>query len=344
MKNFFFFLLVVTSFAACNTTPEKKFIAIQGIDSTRKPGDNFFLYADGKWYDTAQIPATQAGVGTYMFMNYPQRLRLQQILDSVSQAKNQPGSIEQKVGDFYASGMDTVTINKRGDEPIRPLLARIDAVSDVPSLLKFVADEEKHGNTTIIGFSVEPDQKNSSMNIAQAYQTGIGLPDRDYYFNTDAATVVIQEAYKKYLATLFELTGSDADAAKKAADLVYSVDKQLAASHRTRVELRDVTANYNKIAVADLEKRQPLIGWRNFLNNIGAKTDSIDVGQPAYYDQLNKLLKSIPVSDWKIYLKANLISNYANVLSQPFVDAAFAYTKAISGQAVQKSRGEIMAN
>jgi putative endopeptidase len=344
MKNFFFFLLVVTSFAACNTTSEKKFIAIQGIDSTRKPGDNFFLYADGKWYDTAQIPATQAGVGTYMFMNYPQRLRLQQILDSVSQAKNQPGSIEQKVGDFYASGMDTVTINKRGDEPIRPLLARIDAVSDVPSLLKFVADEEKHGNTTIIGFSVEPDQKNSSMNIAQAYQTGIGLPDRDYYFNTDAATVAIQEAYKKYLATLFELTGSDAAAAKKAADLVYSVDKQLAASHRTRVELRDVTANYNKIAVADLEKRQPLIGWRNFLNNIGAKTDSIDVGQPAYYDQLNKLLKSIPVSDWKIYLKANLISNYANVLSQPFVDAAFAYTKAISGQAVQKSRGEIMAN
>jgi putative endopeptidase len=344
MKNFFFFLLVVTSFAACNTTSEKKFIAIQGIDSTRKPGDNFFLYADGKWYDTAQIPATQAGVGTYMFMNYPQRLRLQQILDSVSQAKNQPGSIEQKVGDFYASGMDTVTINKRGDEPIRPLLARIDAVSDVPSLLKFVADEEKHGNTTIIGFSVEPDQKNSSMNIAQSYQTGIGLPDRDYYFNTDAATVAIQEAYKKYLATLFELTGSDAAAAKKAADLVYSVDKQLAASHRTRVELRDVTANYNKIAVADLEKRQPLIGWRNFLNNIGAKTDSIDVGQPAYYDQLNKLLKSIPVSDWKIYLKANLISNYANVLSQPFVDAAFAYTKAISGQAVQKSRGEIMAN
>lgn len=344
MKNFFFFLLVVTSFAACNTTPEKKFIAIQGIDSTRKPGDNFFLYADGKWYDTAQIPATQAGVGTYMFMNYPQRLRLQQILDSVSQAKNQPGSIEQKVGDFYASGMDTVTINKRGDEPIRPLLARIDAVSDVPSLLKFVADEEKHGNTTIIGFSVEPDQKNSSMNIAQSYQTGIGLPDRDYYFNTDAATVAIQEAYKKYLATLFELTGSDAAAAKKAADLVYSVDKQLAASHRTKVELRDVTANYNKIAVADLEKRQPLIGWRNFLNNIGAKTDSIDVGQPAYYDQLNKLLKSIPVSDWKIYLKANLISNYANVLSQPFVDAAFAYTKAISGQAVQKSRGEIMAN
>lgn len=344
MKNFFFFLLVVTSFAACNTTSEKKFIAIQGIDSTRKPGDNFFLYADGKWYDTAQIPATQAGVGTYMFMNYPQRLRLQQILDSVSQAKNQPGSIEQKVGDFYASGMDTVTINKRGDEPIRPLLARIDAVSDVPSLLKFVADEEKHGNTTIIGFSVEPDQKNSSMNIAQAYQTGIGLPDRDYYFNTDAATVAIQEAYKKYLATLFELTGSDAAAAKKAADLVYSVDKQLAASHRTKVELRDVTANYNKIAVADLEKRQPLIGWRYFLNNIGAKTDSIDVGQPAYYDQLNKLLKSIPVSDWKIYLKANLISNYANVLSQPFVDAAFAYTKAISGQAVQKSRGEIMAN
>ena len=210
MKNFFFLFIAWLSLASCNTSSDKKFVAIQGIDSTLKPGDNFFLYADGKWYDTAQIPATQAGVGAYMFMNYPQRIRLQNILDSVSKANNVAGSIEQKVGDFYASGMDTATINERGYDPIKPLLARIDAISDVPSLMKFVADEEKVGDGSIMAFGVSPDDKNSSINIAQAYQTGIGLPDRDYYFKSDSSTVAIEEAYKKYLASLFELTGSNA--------------------------------------------------------------------------------------------------------------------------------------
>lgn len=344
MKNFFFFFLALLSLTACKTSTDKKFVDIQGIDSTLKPGDNFFLYVDGKWYDTARIPATQAGVGAYMFMNYPQRIRLQNILDSVSQAKNPEGSIEQKVGDFYASGMDTATINKRGYDPIKPVLNSIETISDVPSLMKFVADEEKVGNSSIMGFGVSPDDKNSSLNIAHAYQTGIGLPDRDYYFKSDPSTTGIQEAYKKYLASLFELTGSSAADAKKNADLVYDIDKQLAASHRTRIELRDVKANYNKMSVTDLEKRQPNIDWVKLLENLGAKTDSIDVGQPAYYDKLNALLKSIHVSDWKVYLKVNTISNYANVLSKPFVDAGFEYTKVISGQSVQKSRGEIMAS
>ncbi|HWC52814.1 MAG TPA: M13 family metallopeptidase [Chitinophagaceae bacterium] len=344
MKYFIIICIALLSLSACNTSTDKKFVDITGIDSSLKPGDNFFLYVNGKWYDTVQIPATQPGVGTYMFMNYPQRIRLQNILDSVSQAKNTEGSIEQKVGDFYASGMDTATINKRGYEPIKPIITSIEAISDVPSLMKFVADEEKVGNSSIMGFGVSPDDKNSSLNIAHAYQTGIGLPDRDYYFKSDPSTAGIQEAYKKYLASLFELTGSSAADAAKNADLVYNIDKQLAASHRTRIELRDVKANYNKMAVSDLEKRQPNIGWMKLLDNLGAKTDSIDVGQPAYYEKLNALLKSIPISDWKVYLKANTISNYANALSQPFVDAQFEYTKVISGQAVQKPRGEIMTS
>ncbi len=129
--------------AACTNTPEKNVTDIQGIDSSVKPGDNFFMYVNHKWYDTAQIPPSQAGVGAYMFMNYPQRLRLQGILDSVSKANNTAGSIEQKIGDFYASGMDTNTINQRGYDPIKPILARIDSISDVTSLMKFVADEAK---------------------------------------------------------------------------------------------------------------------------------------------------------------------------------------------------------
>jgi putative endopeptidase len=344
MKKLPFLFAALLFLGACKNATDEKFVDIQGIDSSKRPGDNFFRYVDGKWYDTAEIPATQAGVGAYMFMNYPQRIRLQNILDSVSKANNTAGSIEQKVGDFYASGMDTVTINKRGYDPIRPMLARIDSISDIPSLMKFAADEAKVYNVSIVSFGVGPDNKNSSLNIGHVSQSGIGLPERDYYFKTDPSTISIQAAYKTYLAKLFELTGSDTVLAKKDADLVYSIDKQLASSHRTNIELRDVNANYNKMAVADLARKQPNIGWTNLLDNLGAKTDSIDVSQPAYYDKLNTLLKSIPINDWKVYLKAYSISNYAEVLSKPFVDASFEFTKVLSGQAVQKSRGEIMAS
>jgi putative endopeptidase len=344
MKRSLIVFACLLMFAACKNTPVKNVTAIQGIDSSIKPGDNFFMYVNRKWYDTAQIPPSQAGVGAYMFMNYPQRLRLQGILDSVSRSKNATGTIEQKLGDFYASGMDTTAINQLGYSPIKPLLAGIDSISGLASLMKFVAREEKEENSSFIGFGVGPDNKNSNLNIAHAYQTGIGLPERDYYFKTDPSSAGIQQAYKTYLATLFKLTGSDTATATKDADIVYNIQKQLASSHKTNIELRDVKANYNKMAVADLAKRQPNIGWPALLNELGAKTDSIDVGQPAYYDKLNALLKFIPINDWKIYLRASSISNYANVLSKPFVDAAFEFNKVLSGQAVQKSRGEIMAN
>ncbi|MEO6328445.1 MAG: M13 family metallopeptidase [Ginsengibacter sp.] len=344
MKRPLFLFAVLLVLAACKTTPDKNVADIQGIDSSIKPGDNFFMYVNHTWYDSAQIPPSQAGVGAYMFMNYPQRLRLQSILDSVSGANNAAGSIEQKLGDFYASGMDTASINKRGYDPLKPVLTRIDSISDIASLMKFVTGEAKAYNTSMLAFSVAPDNKNSSIDIAHINQSGIGLPDRDYYFKTDPSGVGIQQAYKKYLATLFKLTGSDTATATKDAGIVYSIDKQFASSHRTNIELRDVNANYNKMAVADLAKRQPNIGWLNVLNYLGAKTDSIDVSQPAYFDKLNAVLRSISISDWKVYLKAYSINNYAGVLSKPFVDAAFELNKVLSGQAVQKTRGELMAS
>ena len=344
MKKWPFAIASLLFLGACNNAAEEKYTDIAGIDSAQKPGENFFRYVNGKWYDTAQIPASQAGVGAYMFMHYPQRMRLQGILDSLSKANSAAGSIEQKVGDFYASGMDTATINKRGYDPVKPTLSRIDSISDIRSLLKFVAGQAKLNDGSIISFGVGPDNKNSNLNIGHVSQSGIGLPERDYYFKTDASTTAIQDAYRKYLTKLFELTGGDSASAKKNADIVYNIDKQLALSHKTNIELRDVKANYNKIAVKDLVKKQPNIGWTELLDNLGAKTDSIDVSQPAYYDKLNMLLKSVPINDWKIYLKANSLGTYVNVLSQPFTDAAFEFTKVLSGQAVQKSRGEIMAS
>jgi len=213
MKQLVFFSLALLLAGACNrvSMPNTKRVVLTGIDASKKPGDDFFSYANGIWYDTARIPASQTGVGSYSFMNYPQRIRLQGILDSISASQNPAGSIEEKVGDFYASGMDTVAINKRGYEPIKPLLARIDAVTDVASLLKLVAEEQKVGDGSIIGFRVGPDNKQSTVNIAQLYQTGIGLPERDYYVKTDSSTLTIQKAYRKYLSRLFALTGADAE-------------------------------------------------------------------------------------------------------------------------------------
>jgi putative endopeptidase len=346
MHKLFYLSFVFAFFCACqNNTPnppERSFVDVSGIDSSIKPGDNFFRYVNGRWYDTVKIAGDQAGVGSYSFLNIPQKQLLQNILDSVSKTTNPPGSIDQKVGDFYASGMDTATINRRGYEPVRPILTRIDAISDAPSLMQFVAIELTTGNHSIIGLEIFADNKNSSINIAHANQTGIGLPDRDYYFKTDSPTLHIQAAYQQYISTLFELTGSDQTTAAKNAAIVYGIEKQIAESHKTNVELRDVDANYHKMPVTAINKTEPNLGWTALLAELGAKTDSIDIAQPAYYNRLNALLTSIPIANWKLYLKATTLENYATALSQPFTDAAFEFSRALSGQAVQRPRGQIM--
>lgn len=344
MKQLVYVTLVLLTAAACQrgTIPNTKRVVITGIDATKKPGNDFFTYANGIWNDTAQIPASQAGVGSYSFLNYPQRIRLQGILDSVSATPQPKGSLEQKVGDFYASGMDTTAINKRGYDPIRPLLARIDALNDVASMLALAANEHKEGNRSVIGFYVGPDNRQSSINIAQFQQTGIGLPERDYYFKTDSSTLGIQKAYRAYLTRLFELTGTSQAAAENAAAVAYGLEKQLAGAHRTNIERRDVKANYNKLAVADLARKHPALAWPALLQHLGVQADSVNVAQPGYYDKLNELLTAVPLADWKLYLKARALTNYANYLSQPFVDASFAYTKVLTGQAVKKTRAEEM--
>ncbi len=344
MKRLFYLFFTLFLAAACQQTSDTdtKHVVLTGIDFSKKPGDDFFSYANGIWYDTVQIPASQTGIGSYSFLNFPQRIRLQGILDSLVKSNNSAGSIEGKVADFYASGMDTTTINNRGYEPLKSVFAHIDAVSNVPTLLEVVIEELKVGDASFIGFYVGPDDEQSTINIAQFYQTGIGLPEKDYYFKTDSSTLAIQKAYKQYLTTLFNLSGSDSTAAKKKASIVYEIEKQLASAHRTNIELRDVKANYNKLAVKNLSKKHPNLAWTTLLNNLGVQADSVNVGQPAYYDKLNALLKSVPIPDWKVYLKAHALSTYANWLSRPFVDASFGYTKILTGQAVKKTRAEEM--
>jgi putative endopeptidase len=344
MRRLFTLCLTAVLFSVWNYSDaqQKKFVDITGLDSQIKPGDNFFRYVNGRWFDTVKIDNDQAGVGSYSFLNIPQKRLLQNILDSVSKSKNTVGTIEQKVGDFYASGMDMTTINRRGYTPVKPILARINAINSIPALLKFVAVEMTSGNRSIISFGISPDNKNSGINIAHVYQGGTGLPEKSYYFKTDSATLHVQKAYIAYLRDLFRLTGSSPAAANKNADIVYSIERQLAAASKTNIELRDVNANFNKVAVSSMNRTQANLAWSTLLANIGAKTDSIDMAQPAYYDKLNMMLKSVSISDWKIYLTAATLENYADKFGQPFVDASFTFNKALSGEDTQKSRRQIM--
>ena len=344
MKRILYCSLIALAAASCKEQdgPEKKYVDAAGIDASIKPGNNFFRYVNGTWYDTAKIAADQVGVGSYSFLNIPQKLLLQNILEEASKSTGAEGTIEQKVGDFYASGMDTVGINQREFEPIKPMLARIDAIRDRSTLMNFVADELKVGDYSIISFEISPDNENSSINIAHFTQAGIGLPDRDYYFKTDSSSLAIQSAYKKYIATLFQLTG-DSEASKNA-DIVYDIEKQLASSHKTRIERRDVKANYHNLPVAGINKKQANIGWVDLLKNLGLDADTVDIGQPAYFDKLNSMLTSVPIDHWKIYLKASSMTSYDEVLSKPFEKASFEYTKALSGQSTEKKRAQVIAD
>jgi putative endopeptidase len=334
--------LILLSASNYSKAQQRTFVDVNGIDRSIKPGDNFFRFVNGRWSDTVKIANDQSGVGSYSFMNIPQKQLLQNILDSVSKTKNRAGSIDQKVGDFYASGMNMTTINKIGYQPVKSILARINAISNVPSLLQFVGAELKSGNLSLIRFGISPDKKNSGVNIAHVYQAGTNLPEKGYYFNTDSTTMQIQQAYTEYLCNLFELTGSNRATGIKNANVVFEIEKQLAESHKTNIQLRDVKTNYNKVSVAEINKSQSAIGWVTLLAHLGARTDSIDVPQPAYYEKLNVMLKAIPVTEWKIYLKASTLDNYAETLSKPFIDAAFQFSKVLSGQDVQRSRRQVM--
>ena len=348
MKNLIYSAIIAVLVISCNTKNDgqdealkkQQAIAFDGIDASIAPGDNFYNHVNKKWYDSAVIADDQVGVGSYSFLNIPQQELLKNILEEVSAQTHKKGSVEQLVGDFYASGMDTLSIDKRGITPMEPIFNRIEEIVDVPGIMNFVSMQIMSGDYSVIAPYISPDQKNSKVNILHVGQTGLGLPDRDYYFNDDSSSKAIQEAYKKYLATLFELVGEEDAFAK--AETVYSIEKQLASAHKTRIERRVIKENYNKFSIEDLASKHAAIGWPAMLENLGASVDSIDVRQPAYYDALDNMLTSVPLAQWKLYLKAHSLSSHDTMLSTPFQDAAFAYTKVISGQSEQQSRSKRM--
>lgn len=353
MKKSSLLLLLFTSsvFFACSNkkdetaTSSQKTLSLANIDSSIIPGENFFLFANGKWLDTANIPSTEIRIGASAEMNKITKARIRGILDSLAKANNPAGSAEQKAGDFYASAMDTMAIEKAGYDPAKPYLQEIAAIKNVQDLLKHVAAQCLSNNFTLIENYVGADEKNSNTNIATYNQCGLGLPDRDYYFKTDEATAATVNAYRAYIKKLFELTGDDSAVAAQNMKIVFDLEKQLASSHKTNVELRDPHSNYHKMAVADLDKKMPAIGWTNLLQSTAIKADSVNIAQPAYYEKLNALLTTVPIDNWKTYLRFHFLNSVAPMLSNAFVMANFDYAeKALSGRQKIKERWERMAD
>ena len=314
-----------------------------GMDSTVAPGENFFQYANGGWMKKTVIPASETGWGSFYTLYDDNQKNLKKILDDVSSKSHDKGSLEQKVGDLYKSGMDTVAIEKRGYEPVKPLLSRIDAVKDHHGLVALAADSFKDGDGFLFGFYVGPDDKISTKNALNFYQTGLGLPNRDYYVNTDKETLAVREAYVKYITRLFTLTGKDEATAAIIARDILKLETEIAKSHLTPVELRDPVKNYNKFTVTEFQKQIPNIRFQDVLNRIGAKTDTVLVSQPKYYQALNSLIASQPLELWKNKLKFELLNGSAHALSKPFRDAKFDFSgKTLNGQKEQKERWKLM--
>lgn len=334
--------LIVVCITACHTKSAitQKFIETANMDSAVKPGDNFYAFVNGKWLKSAEIPETETEIGSFLDVYNRTKDHLKIILEDAAKSGAAEGTIEQKVGDFYASGMDSVTIEKQGYDPLKPYLQQIDAIKTSNEVMRFVATQQTLNNNLLFSFGVAADDKNSAKNIAVYSQGGLGLPDRDYYFKTDPATLAIVKAYKESIQKLFTLTGTDSVSAHKDMELVYALEKDIATSHRTQVELRDPQSNYHKMAVAELDKSMPVFGWTKLLQQLSISTDSLNVQQPVFYVKVNALLSTVPVETWKKYLKFHIIAPSANALSNAFVTSIFNFSKAITGQQKIKPRWE----
>ena len=315
-----------------------------GMDSATKPGDNFFMYANGGWMKSAVIPDDQSGWGSFYTLYEDNLKKLRGLLEDAGKNNGTKGSLEQKLGDYYASGMDTVAIDKLGAQPLQEGLAKIDAVKNHKEMMDLVADMYAKGEGYFVGFYVNADDKNSGQNIAIFYQTGTTLPEKDYYTRKDSASEASRLALVSYAEKMFTLSGMNAEAAAKEAKSVLALETEIAKTHRSPVELRNPQANYNKMSIASLEKLSPNIGWKNLFAKMNITTDSVNVGQPGYYQGLSKLLASQPIEAWKSKFKFDYISSNASLLSKDFTKADFEFSKIFSGQKIDSERWKKMTN
>ena len=303
-------------------------VDLSGMDKASNPGDSWYNYVNGTWDKNAQIPADKASWGGFAVLADRSEERTHALIDDIASKPAPQGSNEQKIGDLYRSYMDEAAIEAKGTQPLQPYLDKIAAIHTQRDLAAAFAAANRTGVGGPIGAGIEQDLKNNSLYLVYVGQGGIGLPDRDYYF--EAKFEPIQQKYIHHIAALMKLAGiSDADAR---AQRVYDLEKQIAESHWTRAQGRQTEKLYNPMTPAELAQRAPGFDWATFFDGAGLGGQSkIVVAQPSAIEGAAKLIASAPIDTWKDYLTVRTIRAAAPMLTKAFVDENFAYAQVLSG-------------
>lgn len=326
-------LIIICSLVACNNSnTAKNDYLFENIDTSIKPSDDFFMYANGNWIKQNKIPESESGWGIGNLVQEEIYKRLITINENAVKEKAVQGTITQKIGDFWSTGMDSIALNKNGITPLQKDLQRIKEATSISDLMQLSAEFYTKGSGTFFSFGINQDDKNSNQMIFSLWQGGLGMPNRDYYFDTDEKTLAVQKAFKEYLVKIFKQLGkTDAEAASQM-NAIYTLETKMAKASRKLADLRDPYKNYNKMAVTNLPKMASSINWDMYLKTLGINgLDSVVVGQPEYFSSLNNELKATPLDVWKNYMLYNCVADFASYLDDKTYFDKFTYGQTVSG-------------
>jgi len=330
---------LAVSAAETASVPVPRFSA-DYMDKSVAPGADFARYAFGNWQKANPIPADKSRWGAFNELDQYNQTGLKGILETVSARSHEPGSVEQKVGDFYTSGMNTAAIAAAGTAPVATDLAQVAAIASADDLARTLAVLHNGGVRAFFRVFVDADEKHSDVNALQANQGGLSLPTHDYYFAEQHAK--IRAGFLEHVAKIFTLAGDSPAAAAAGAQTVFDVEKSLAANSRTPVELRDSLANYNKMPTAGLAGAMPAFPFKAYLaeRGIGGPAAAeIIVGQPKFFTGLQEQFAARPLADWKTYLRYQVLRNAGPYLSAPFEQECFDfYSKTLLGTPAMEPR------
>lgn len=326
-------VMITSSCTEQKTTQTQDRLDPASLDTTAHAGASFYQYATGGWQKANPIPDEYARYGSFDKLREENQVQIQSLIEELGKQENPVGSNAQKVGDLYRMAIDSVKLNSDGATPLRPQLEMIAAAKDKKDIIRLMAQISRYASSPFFGFSVGPDDKNSSMNIAHLYQSGIGMGDRDYYLLQDDHSTMLREAYNRLVETQFRNAGFAEAEAKRAAASVMKTETALAQAHVTKEIRRQPELNYHKMLVADLDKQVAPFGWADYFGALGAVgIDSLNVSQIEPVKAAISIIDSEPMAVLQDYLSWVVINSAAGYLSDDFVNANFEfYGKTLSG-------------
>ena len=329
-----------------NAQTPAKFIDRSNMNLSVKPGDDFVEYSNGSWLKNNVIPAKETRWGSFNQLRDFNINAVKTILEGTQSSTAAAGSVERRVADFYSAAMDSLTIEKLGFSPIQADLNQINAIQFKSQIITEIARMRKTGaGSPLFSFYVGQDRKQVDKMVPQLGQGGTSLPDRDLYLKSDARSLKIQEGFKTYVTSLFQLIGTSPAQAKANAETIFQLEKKLAEAQMSRLEMRDPYKTYNKLVFADFNQKTPAFNWALTFQDFGTSApDSVLVSAPKFFESVNKMLIETPVETWKTYLTWNLLKGSSSYLSSPFVKASFTFNQIVSGQKVQTPRWQRMSS